>query len=104
MSDHRELYGFLNEGVFSSTREASDARSRMAAFAERWGYRLTRVYAQRPDAARGAFEQLRAAAEREQVPVVVPSAAHLAPYGDVRTLVAELKRSSGHAVLASEPD
>ncbi|GAA0597427.1 hypothetical protein HPO96_35105 [Kribbella sandramycini] len=102
MSGQRELFGFLNESVFGSTRESSDARSRMAAFAERWDYCLAKVYAEKPDAESDAFDQLRAAVAGAQVPVVVPSAAHLAPYGDLPTVVAELERSSGHAVLASE--
>ncbi|GAA0585782.1 hypothetical protein HPO96_10685 [Kribbella sandramycini] len=97
-----ELYGFLHEDAFTSARQADDARSRMAAFAERWDFRLTKVYAEVGGNASSAFEQLREAVNEHGVPVVVHSAAHLAPYGDVRTILNELEEPSGLPVMASE--
>ncbi|MFK4089237.1 hypothetical protein ACI2LF_34310 [Kribbella sp. NPDC020789] len=74
----------------------------MVAFAERWNFRLTKVYTERVGSAPSAFEQLRAAVEQDGAAVVVPSAAHLAPYGDVVSIVTELERPSGLPVMASE--
>jgi hypothetical protein len=98
-----ELFGFFHEETFSSARQAADIRSHMAEFAARWSYRLTKIYTEKPGQEPEAFEALRAAVKRDGAVVIVPSGAHLAPYGPVVELVNELEQASGVPVLCSEP-
>ncbi|MFC0623785.1 hypothetical protein [Kribbella deserti] len=98
-----ELFGFFHEETFTTAREAADARGRMTEFAVRWNYRLTKIYTEKAGEEPQAFEALRAAVKRDGAAVVVPSGAHLAPYGSVADLVKELEQASGVPVLCSEP-
>ncbi len=97
------LYGFYREKSFTSTREATEVRSRMIAFADRWNFRLAKMFSDRPDEAPAGFNSLCEAVRADKVAVVVPNADHLSPYGDVCALMEELKRPSGHHVMQSEP-
>jgi hypothetical protein len=98
------LYGFFYEEAFTSPRQAADTRGQMAEFAARWGYRLAKVFTEKPGEAPAAFEALREAVRRDCAAVVVPNVDHLKPYGDVLELVSELQRSSGHHVMRSESE
>jgi hypothetical protein len=98
------LYGFFCEELFTSPREAADTRGRMAEFAARWNYRLTKVFTEKPGHAPTAFNKLRDAVRQDGAAVVVPTVDHLKPYGDVNALAEELRAPSGHHVMRSEPE
>jgi hypothetical protein len=42
------LDGFFHEEAFTSLRQAADIRGGMAEFAARWGYRLAKVFTEKP--------------------------------------------------------
>jgi hypothetical protein len=98
------LYGFCYEEAFTSPRQAADIRGGMAEFAARWGYRLAKVFTEKPGEALVAFNALREAVRLDGAAVVVPNVEHLKPYGDVLELVTELQKPSGHHVMRSEPE
>jgi len=98
------LYGYFRETLFSSTREATEVRSRMIEFADRWNYRLAKMFSDKPDEAPAGFNALRKAVLEDKAAVVVPNVDHLKPYGDIYALVEELKVPSGHHVMRSEPE
>lgn len=103
VDERRELFGFFHEETFTSARQAADIRSGMAEFASRWNYRLAKVFTAKPGAGPESFEALRKAVRRDRAAVVVPNVDHLKPYGDVHSLVTELRELSGQHVMQSEP-
>lgn len=94
------LHCYIREHVFMTPREAADIRRRFAAFAEREGYRLGRIYTERPDTVPAAFRALViAAAEPDITAVVVPSLRHLAVVGEPNSIKDHLERVTGVQVL-----
>lgn len=94
------LHCYIREHVFMTPREAADIRRRFAAFAEREGYRLGRIYTERPDTVPAAFRALViAAAEPDITAVAVPSLRHLAVVGEPNSIKDHLERVTGVQVL-----
>ncbi|MDX2972307.1 hypothetical protein PWY87_34475 [Kribbella solani] len=103
LGERQELFGFFHEDTFTSARQAADVRGAMAEFADRWNYRLAKVFTAKPGDGVEVFE---ACARRYGVMArwSESQARLLAPYGDVYTLVTELRELSGQPVMRSEPE
>jgi hypothetical protein len=64
VDERQDLFGFFNEELFISARQAAGIRSGMAEFAARWNYRLAKVLSAKPGADLEAFKALREAVRR----------------------------------------